>query len=96
MLVPSQQPSWLRDARAMPVIEWGVVQLRSLVPSETKDASVDAANDARDRTREVLGTERLLRDIMTPEPKGPSTDAERGGYDEKERREMERLLESDR
>jgi len=95
LMVPSQQPSWLRDARAMPLIEWGADQLKSLVPSETKDAGTDAADDARDRARKVLETERLLRDIMTPEPKGPATDAERGGYDAKERREMERLLESD-
>jgi hypothetical protein len=80
----------------MPLIEWGADQLRSLVPSETKNASTDAADDARDRARKVLETERLLRDIMTPEPKGPAPDAERGGYDAKERREMERLLESDR
>jgi len=95
-MVGSQQPSWLRDARAMPLVEWGADQLKSLVPSQAKKAGGDAADDARDQARKVLETERLLRDIMTPEPKGPSTDAERGGYDAKERREMERLLESGR
>ena len=96
LVVPEKQPSWLRDARAMPLIEWGADQLRSLVPSEAKKAGGDAADDARDQARKVLETERLLRDIMSPEPKGPSTDAERGGYDSKERREMERLIESGR
>jgi membrane protein required for colicin V production len=96
LVVPAQQPSWLRDARAMPIVEWGADQLKSLVPSEAKNAGADAADDARDQTRKVLETERLLRDIMSPEPKGPSTDAERSGYDSKERREMERLLESGR
>lgn len=96
LMVPSQQPAWLRDARAMPLVEWGADQLKSLVPSETQKAGADAADDARDQARKVLETERLLRDIMTPEPKGPSTAAERGGYDSKERREMERLLESGR
>jgi membrane protein required for colicin V production len=95
-MVGSQQPSWLRDARAMPLVEWGAGQIKSLVPSQAKKAGGDAADDARNQTRKVLETERLLRDIMTPEPKGPSTDAERGGYDAKERREMERLLESGR
>ena len=60
------------------------------------NAGAEAADDARDQTRKVLETERLLRDIMTPEPKGPSTDTDRGGYDARERREMERLLESGR
>jgi membrane protein required for colicin V production len=96
LMVPSQQPSWLRDARAMPLVEWGADQLKSLVPSETQKAGADAADDARDQARKVLETERLLRDIMSPEPKGPPTDAEHGGYGSKERREMERLLESGR
>jgi membrane protein required for colicin V production len=95
-MVGSQPPSWLRDARAMPLVEWGADQLKSLAPSEARKAGGDAADDARDQARKVLETERLLRDIMTPEPKAPSTDAERGGYDSKERREMERLLESGR
>jgi membrane protein required for colicin V production len=95
-MVGSQQPSWLRDARAMPLVEWGAGQIKSLVPSQAKKAGGDAADDARNQTRKVLETERLLRDIMTPEPKAPPADAERGGYDAKERREMERLLESGR
>jgi membrane protein required for colicin V production len=95
-MVGSQQPLWLRDARAMPLVEWGAAQLKSLAPSEARKAGGEAADDARDQVRKSLETERLLRDIMTPEPKAPSTDAERGGYDSKERREMERLLESGR
>ena len=96
VLTPSQQPAWMRDARAMPLVEWGAERLKSLVPSDAQKASADAADDARDKARKALETERLLRDIMTPEPKAPSTDDDRGGYDSRERREMERLLESGR
>ena len=96
VLTPSQQPAWMRDGRAMPLVEWGAERLKSLVPSDAQKASADAADDARDKARKALETERLLRDIMTPEPKAPSTDDDRGGYDSRERREMERLLESGR
>jgi membrane protein required for colicin V production len=96
VLTPSQQPAWMRDARAMPLVEWGAERLKSLVPSDAQKASADAADAARDKARKALETERLLRDIMTPEPKAPSTDDDRGGYDSKERREMEKLLDSGR
>ncbi|MGF1641041.1 MAG: CvpA family protein [Rhodospirillales bacterium] len=96
LVVPAQQPSWLRDARAMPLVEWGADQLKSLVPSEAREAGGDAAGEVRDRARDALETERRLRDIMSPEPKGTPPGDERGGYDRKERRDMERLLESGR
>jgi membrane protein required for colicin V production len=98
LVKPDQQPDWLRNARSLPLVVWGADQLRALVPSNAQDAAAGAAGAAGDEARKVLETHRMLRDIMSPEPKGPPSETERGvdGYTPKERRDMERLIESGR
>lgn len=98
LVKPEQQPDWLRNARSLPLVVWGADQLRSLVPADTQEAAADAAGAAEGEARKVLETHRMLRDIMSPEPKGPPSETEPGvdGYTPKERRDMERLIESGR
>jgi len=98
MMPPADQPPWLRGARAMPLVEEGARLLKSVVPDETRAAAEESAGGARDDARKVLETQRMLRDIMTPEPKGGDAGGDAGseGYGQKERREMERLIDSSR
>lgn len=98
LVKPEQQPDWLRNARSLPLVVWGADQLRALVPTDTQEAAADAAGAAEDEALKVLETHRRLRDIMSPEPKGPPSETERGvdGYTPKERQDMERLIESGR
>jgi len=98
LVKPEQQPDWLRNARSLPLVVWGADQLRSLVPTDAQEAAAGAAGAAEDEARKVLETHRMLRDIMSPEPKGPPSETEPGvdGYTPKERRDMERLIESGR
>lgn len=98
LVKPEQQPDWLRNARSLPLVVWGSDQLRSLVPTDAQEAAAGAADVAGDKARKVLETHRMLRDIMSPEPKGPPSETDRGvdGYTPKERRDMERLIESGR
>jgi len=98
LVKPEQQPDWLRNARSMPLVVWGADHLRALVPADTQEAAADAAGAAEDEARKVLETHRMLRDIMSPEPQAPPSETEPGvdGYTPKERRDMERLIESGR
>ncbi len=98
LVKPDQQPDWLRNARSLPLVVWGADQLRSMVPADTQEAAAGAAGAAEDEARKVLETHRMLRDIMSSEPKGPPSETEPGvdGYTPKERRDMERLIESGR
>lgn len=98
LMKPEQQPDWLRNARSLPLVVWGADHLRALVPSDAQHAAAGAADAAGDEARKVLETHRMLRDIMSPEPKGPPSETERGvdGYTPKERQDMERLIESGR
>lgn len=94
-LVPRpEQPDWIREARTLPLVEAGADMLRSLVPDEPANRGTRAADQAAEEARKALETHRILRDMMSPEP---SADADRdtastGGYDRRERQELERLL----
>jgi membrane protein required for colicin V production len=89
--LPNNQPDWLRTARTRPVVEWGADRLGVLVPPQWRGAipatggpkSGDPSKDA----------ERALRKLIAPNVKHAAPDA-KSGYDVKQRREMDRLIQS--
>jgi membrane protein required for colicin V production len=85
------QPKWVLKARALPLIKAGAESLRSLVPG----GATDSARETHDKARKVIETEKMLRDMIAPAPKGRDKKPA-GGYGEKERRDMERLIETNR
>jgi membrane protein required for colicin V production len=93
-LVPkAEQPPWILQSRSLPLVERGSGWLRSLV-----GAGVAESDSAADPVRRTLDSERMAREMMSPDPKSPSQSgngAEKG-YGDKERRELERLLEGNR
>lgn len=93
---PAQQPTWLRNARSMPLVETGAALLKSLVSAEEVEKGAAAAQDAVQGARKALETEQMLRDMISPTPKSAPAGGERSsdGYGIKERRDMERLLDS--
>lgn len=98
MMPPGRQPAWLADARTQPLLASGADALRSLMPSEARERTGNAANDVRDRARDALESQRMMRDILNPQPKGPpvGSEAPAEGYGDRERRELERLLQTNR
>lgn len=96
LLTPQEQPTWLHDARLLPLVEKGSSWLTGLV--DRQGGSASAADAAREQNRKMLETERIVRDMMSPDPKAPSGNPDQSpkGYDERERREIERLLEGNR
>lgn len=96
LVTPQDQPTWLRDARLLPLVEKGSTWLTGLVDHGRGGTS--ATDATREQNRKMLETERIVRDMMSPDPKAPTgeTDKAPKGYDERERREINRLLEGDR
>lgn len=92
---PEGQPSWLRSARTSPLIETGVRLMKSLVPDEAVAAGNGAARKAGEQTRKALGaeTKSAFDQILAPEPKAGAPEP-RAGYNEQERREIDRLIDS--
>ncbi|MFO1127171.1 MAG: CvpA family protein [Rhodospirillales bacterium] len=97
LMTPQEQPTWIREARLRPAVEWGAAQLSSLVDRGPSGVS-GAGTNSRAQERKALETERIVRDMISPEPKAPETRVEHEpkGYDERERREIDRLLEGNR
>ncbi|MCB2099475.1 MAG: CvpA family protein [Rhodobacterales bacterium] len=99
MLPPSKQPDWLRNARAMPLVEAGTSLMWDLLPDEARQAGADAAGRARQgaeatvQDRMEQEKDRILRDVLSPKPKGQDKgDAE--GYGDTVRRGLDRLIEN--
>jgi membrane protein required for colicin V production len=91
-----REPGWLAHARTLPLVAGGADALRSLVPSETREQTSESAEAARDRARQALESHQMMRDILNPQPKGPPVGSEppAEGYGDRERKELERLLQS--
>jgi membrane protein required for colicin V production len=92
----ANQPAWLRQAKSRPLVVDGADWITELVRRAAGGSSpIDSADD---ETRKVLERDRMVRDMMSPEPKAPNTQPEGTpkGYSERERRELERLYDSNR
>lgn len=88
MLWPAaDQPTWMRTARTMPAVESGAAILKSLVPSDKKTGT------SSEKATKKLDSERDLRDMIAPKPKAPETKSV-DGYGEKDRRDLERLIDT--
>jgi membrane protein required for colicin V production len=100
------RPAWIEKAKTLPAIELGADVLKDLLPDSfmaAEDAAKEAAGTAKDALELKQTLERLTQPTPTAEP-APSGDkaadpkaappAETPAYDNKERRDMERLLQS--
>jgi membrane protein required for colicin V production len=90
LVPPPEQPPWLRQAKTMPWIEKGTRLLASLAP-EQSDQAKKAARGAAEAAKDAIETKNMVDKLAKPEPKPPEP---REGYGEKERRDMDRLMQS--
>jgi membrane protein required for colicin V production len=88
MMPVPDQPSWLRDARTMPLIELGADWLRMLIPVEA-----GASDGIASQANQLLESQKVIEGLIAPEPKSGDIKTLEG-YGEKIRSEMERLIDS--
>ena len=93
IIPPSEQPTWLRSARTMPLIETGAHWLRSLVPAKTAAEADKAATGVQEQARKIEEARKLMEGLVSPSPKGADAAATEG-YGAQIRKEMERLIDS--
>ena len=89
MMPVADQPSWLRSARTMPLIETGADMLRSLIPAE----AAATADSAAQETNKLIESQKVIEGLISPEPKSGTAQTIEG-YGKKIRTEMERLIDS--
>lgn len=90
---PDQYPPWIKSARTRPLVEEGARLLEQLVPENARRKSVGALNDAQSKARRGLEAQRALEQLAHPEPKVDAP-KDREGYKADERREMERVIQT--
>lgn len=95
MIPEDRQPRWVRSARSIPLIEAGVGLMKSLVPGETTARGTGAVRNGGEEVQKLLESEtrKSFNRILSPEPKG-AVAAPRDGYNDQERREIDRLIDS--
>ena len=87
---PNKQPIWMVNARVLPLIRSGAEVLNRLLPKNFQSNATNLMQSKTARTRKLIekkAYERLLR------PNNKETNIrDRSGYDKKERRGIENLL----
>lgn len=81
---PADQPSWLRDAKLRPAVEWASGIVATLLPRALTE-------HLPKKEAETQPSGQTFEDLAAPPQPEPKTDGA-GGYSEQERGDMERLL----
>ncbi|MDV7340646.1 CvpA family protein [Terasakiella sp. A23] len=93
MIPPAKQPVWLRDAKSMPLIEQGSAFLKGLIPSDAGERIANEAEDIRDQSNNALQLKKTFDKMLTPEAKSDTSTAnDPQGYDQQERKDLDRLI----
>ena len=93
MLPPEDQPEWLTEARAMPVVRQGSAFLLTLLPAQATENGATAADDAAEQAKKLMDSGKILKEMLNVEPKGGAS-VPMPGYDKKTRSGMEQLIET--
>jgi membrane protein required for colicin V production len=80
----AKQPQWIQEAKSRPFLKWGAAQLQNLAPTR-----LGFIPPTQNDTSKIL--KQRFEKLVTPETK-KSANKKREGYNQKERREMDRLF----
>ncbi len=95
---PKEQPQMLLEARTKPLIDMGADMLRRLVPETKRAESAAAANQLKRQGAAVLDAQRAVERLTNTQISKPDSAANRTaedtGYDTRERKDLDRLIQS--
>ena len=93
MIPTDKQPTWVRDAKSMPLIEQGSNFLKGLVPRDAAEKALKQADETRDKVNNGLEIQKTFEKMLTPDAKSDKTGAnDPQGYDKQERNDLNRLI----
>ncbi len=96
LVVPNraEHPAWLTSARSLPLVVAGADTMVALLPETAVRAGIRRAPLAPPgQAADGAESRKTLQDLLKPQPKGASPPPAEG-YGEKERQDMERLIDS--
>lgn len=94
LMTVDEQPSWIREAKTRSLLEQGSAILVSLAPSQL-GAAEKSAKEAQAKAEELEQGRQALEQLTRPGPNQKSNNAG-GGYDAKDRGDMDKLMNSQR
>ena len=90
---PQEQPNWIRDARVLPLVEYGAQQLVNLLPDDTRGRlNAEGIETPNLGTDETVDKKVVLERLMNPPPAPMPSSAP--GYAGDERKALDQLIES--
>lgn len=90
---PDQYPTMVRAARTMPLVERGARMIEVLIPTNVRLTGAQALDEAQTKAQRGLAAQRALEQLVQPAPK-VNAPKEQEGYKADERKEMERVIET--
>lgn len=90
---PMDRPEWLTQAKSRPLMEQGAEVIRGLVPGELM-AARSTIDGAAAMTRDAMERERAFHQLTQPLPKASPQGQDDSGYKDSQRREMDKLFQS--
>ncbi|MEX0696420.1 MAG: CvpA family protein, partial [Dongiaceae bacterium] len=95
-LVPEEErPTWIIEARTMPLVREGAEALGKMLSSPAAEGSAAAVDQARRTVEQAIEAEKALRALGAPPPAeapNPAGSPESSGYKDGERKELDRLI----
>jgi membrane protein required for colicin V production len=88
---PEDQPKWIKEARSAPLVRTSAYMLNDALPADFKVLSRQASERVTQESRDLLDRKKAFDKLMQPIAKAPAG-SDRDGYDDKERRSLERLI----
>lgn len=88
-----QYPPWLENAKSLPFIEQGSDMLVALVPENLRSDASKAATKAKEDAETEL-KQKTLETLLNPPTKKSDAPTDSEGYTDKQRQEMNRVIQS--
>ncbi len=100
-LVPNQaeHPAWLQNAKTRPFLANGAALIYGVMPENMRKESLGQLDMARDRARQAMEAKEALDRLSTPVPSAPKTGGASQpdtGYKDRDRGDLERLIQNAR
>lgn len=89
-LLPDEQPNWLREAKALPLVEYGAGLVLLAIPPEARSEWSNVIGQAELRTKDAFDAERALETLMNPPPAPRQGNAP--GYSSSDRKKLDQLF----
>lgn len=96
---PAEHPAWLQTAKTQPFLATGAATIYDFVPENLRKEGIGQIDMVRDKTRQAMEAKAALDRLATPVPGAPKTGAATQpdtGYKERDRGDLERLIQNAR